>query len=126
VRDLLGDVAGRKSLKVREHRLLGPYVEVRYRLPRTVLPSCFGHTQPRVLPPASFGRSSRPCSPQGLTKLAVKDHATVLQLMEVGVGGGDEPFSSRYLPWPGLAWHGGSGGVVRGLPRRTGQAAGGR
>eukprot|EP00045_Choanoeca_perplexa_P016108 m.212998 g.212998 ORF g.212998 m.212998 type:complete len:1764 (+) comp17171_c0_seq1:162-5453(+) len=47
VRDLLGDVKGKKSLRVREHNILGPYVE-------------------------------------GLTKLAVKDHATILQLMEEG------------------------------------------
>lgn len=29
VRDLLGDVGSHKSLRVREHKILGPYVEVR-------------------------------------------------------------------------------------------------
>ncbi len=29
VRDLLGDVRSKQTLRVREHKILGPYVEVR-------------------------------------------------------------------------------------------------
>eukprot|EP01147_Barroeca_monosierra_P002043 gene2043-5113_t len=47
VQDLLGDVGSHQSLRVREHKLLGPYVE-------------------------------------GLTKLAVRDLNTIIQLMEEG------------------------------------------
>lgn len=54
--DLLGDVRSKKTLKVREHKILGPYVEVCYRagcaaeLPG-VPPCCRGsfRSYPRVM-----------------------------------------------------------------------------